>query len=361
MTASPSATERPTAPSITVVVGAYSRRTFLRSAVRSALEQGLPRDSFEVLVVKNFHDEELDAWLAAEGVRCRFDAQQHVGRWTLGAIQEARAPIVTFLDDDDLYAPGRLERVLEVYDRHPDLGFYHNRSDVIDRDGVPVSPELWREHESAHGVPEEGWFVPAAEKAAHLPELLTAQSDFNMSSMALRREDAVGDLAALLEAAQYVPDLPAFLIGLLAPRGIFVDGRRLTRYRHHGRNRTMDLGWMRDAQEDRRRLAAIARSRGPATYAQWVDGLADHFEKLVRIDTIMAGIRSLEPRRVIAARAAGYLRFLGGHPGEYDLEPLTWGTGVFAGAYLFSPGMTRRVRQVRDLRVARVRHTQGFG
>lgn len=347
-------------PQITVIVGAYSRRTYLQSAVRSVLDQGLPRSAFEVLVLKNFHDPLLDPWLDEREVRCRFDPQQHIGRWVLGAIREARAPIVTFLDDDDLYAPDRLERIVEVFRAHPDLGFYHNRSTVIDREGAPVSPELWRTHEAAPDVPEGGWFIPASDKVARLPQLLQTQSDFNLSSMALRREDAVGGLSALLEVARYVPDLPAFLIGLLGPHGIFVDGRRLTRYRHHARNRTMDLGWMRDAQEDRRRLAAIARREGAAEYATWVEALADHFEKLVRIDTITAGIRAREPRRVVAERAAEYLRFLARHPGERDLEPITWGIELFAGAYLLSPGLTQRARRVRDQRIERMRYARGF-
>ncbi len=359
---SPNETERRApAPSVSVIVGAYSRRAYVASAVRSVLDQQLPRGSFEVLVLKNFEDPALDRWLDEEGVRRRFDPQQHIGRWVLGAIRDARAPIVTFLDDDDLYAPQRLERLIEVYRTHPDLGFYHNRSVVIDREGVPVPPELWRLHESAPDVPEEGWYIPSADKIGRLPQLIRAQSDFNLSSMALRREDAVGELASILDGAQYVPDLPAFLIGLLSPRGIFVDGQRLTCYRHHGRNRTMDLGWLRDAEEDRRRLAAIARSRGPPAYADWLERLADHFEKLVRIDTIGAGIRGGAPRREVAEGALAYLRFLGRHPEERDLEALTWGIELFAGAYLVSPEVARRVRQLRDAQVERARRAQGFG
>lgn len=358
----PNATERSSAvPLISVIVGAYSRRTYVASAVRSVLDQRLPREAFEVLVLKNFEDPALDRWLEDEGVRRRFDPQQHIGRWVLGAIRDARAPIVTFLDDDDLYAPRRLERLIEVYRAHPDLGFYHNRTVVIDREGIPVPPELWRTHEAALDVPEEGWYIASADKVERLPQLIQAQMDFNLSSMALRREDAVGELASILEAAQYVPDLPVFLIELLSPRGVFVDGQRLTCYRHHGRNRTMDLGWLRDAEEDRRRLAAIARRRGPSAYADWIEGLADRFEKLVRIDSIGAGIRGRAPRRVIAERALEYLRFLGRHPEERDLEAITWGIEVFAGAYLVSPDVTRRVRQARDGQVERARRAQGFG
>ncbi len=347
-------------PAITVIVGAFSRRDFLQSAVRSVLDQRAPRASFDVLVVKNFRDPTLDRWLDEEGVLARYDEEPHVGRWHLGAIRQARTPIVTFLDDDDQYTPDRLERMAEVYRAHPDLGFYHNRSAVIDREGVPIAKERWREHEAARHVPDEGWYVPAGEKLERLRQLVDAEAGFNLSAMALRGDDAVGDLSAIFEAAHHVTDLPTLLVGLLSSRGMFLDGRRLTRYRHHGRNRTMDVGWLEDARADRARLALVARRCGTPGYARWVEDLADHFEKLVRIDSIADGIRSRADRRAIAQRATAYLRFLGRHPRQRGLDPLTWGTGLFAGAYLLAPEWTRRARRARDTQLDRDLRAWGF-
>lgn len=357
----PSAAERSASvPKVSVIVGAFSRRDYLRSAVRSVLDQSLGRSEFEIVVVKNFRDPEIDRELEAEGVRCRFDAEPHVGRWLLGAIREARAPLVTFLDDDDLYTPDRLQRLVDIYRRQPDIGYYHNRSTVIDRDGVSIPPERWREHETARRVPDDGWYVPASEKLRGLERLIDAEAGFNLSAMALRRDDAVGPLSVVFEAAEHVTDLPTFLVGLLSPRAIFLDGRRITSYRHHGQNRTMDVGWLEDARADRARLAAAVRRAGSPEYANWVSGLADHFEKLVRIDTIADAIRGRADRRTIARLSGMYLRFLGRHPDERTLDPLTWGTELFAGAYVLLPRWTRRLRLARDGRLDRGRRARGF-
>jgi cellulose synthase/poly-beta-1,6-N-acetylglucosamine synthase-like glycosyltransferase len=43
-------------PYISVIVTAYNRRKYLSFALRSLEAQTLPRDRFEVIVVKNFED-----------------------------------------------------------------------------------------------------------------------------------------------------------------------------------------------------------------------------------------------------------------------------------------------------------------
>jgi len=39
---------------ITVIITAYNRRKFLESAIKSAINQTLPRKYYEIIVVKNF-------------------------------------------------------------------------------------------------------------------------------------------------------------------------------------------------------------------------------------------------------------------------------------------------------------------
>jgi len=55
-------------PHISVIVTAYNRKKYLLGAVRSALNQTLPRDLYEVIVVKNFRDEAIDRELEERGV-----------------------------------------------------------------------------------------------------------------------------------------------------------------------------------------------------------------------------------------------------------------------------------------------------
>ena len=55
-------------PYISVIITAYDRKKYLLGAVRSALDQMLSKDLYEVIVVKNFRDEGIDRQLEKWGV-----------------------------------------------------------------------------------------------------------------------------------------------------------------------------------------------------------------------------------------------------------------------------------------------------
>ena len=72
------------------VVTAYDRRQYLLGAVRSALNQTLPREFYEVIVVKNFRDEEIDRWLESSGARLILSQSPEQGEHLAAALEEAR-------------------------------------------------------------------------------------------------------------------------------------------------------------------------------------------------------------------------------------------------------------------------------
>jgi len=56
-------------PYISVIITAYDRKKYLLGAVQSALNQTLPKDLYEVIVIKNFRDETIDRQLEKWGGR----------------------------------------------------------------------------------------------------------------------------------------------------------------------------------------------------------------------------------------------------------------------------------------------------
>jgi glycosyltransferase involved in cell wall biosynthesis len=109
-------------PLITVITPTHNRRETVLRAVESVLSQNMPR--LEHIVVDDGSTDGTEAALA----RIRDPRLVYVGAKWRGAnasrnagIERARAPVVTFLDSDDVYMPHRLERTLAWFDDNPAL------------------------------------------------------------------------------------------------------------------------------------------------------------------------------------------------------------------------------------------------
>ncbi|WP_296746362.1 glycosyltransferase family 2 protein [Mesorhizobium sp.] len=111
-----------TVPLISVVTPTHNRRSQVVRAVESVLAQTLTQ--FEHIVVDDGSTDGTAQALA----QIRDPRLIYVGAKWRGAnaarnagIERARAPIVTFLDSDDVYLPERLERTLARFDQNPSL------------------------------------------------------------------------------------------------------------------------------------------------------------------------------------------------------------------------------------------------
>ncbi|HTT45028.1 MAG TPA: glycosyltransferase family 2 protein [Thermoplasmata archaeon] len=338
----------PNRPEVSVIVGAYNRQKYLPIAVRSLLAQTLERDRFEVVVIKNFWSEAGDRELAEVGATVLFDDERRIGRWLRHAVRVARAPIITFCDDDDEFEPARLARVLEAFGEHPDLGFYRNRVTVIDAEGRPTPPAQWRSHEVDVGFDTLGpVYRPAGEKA-DLLDLATSKTHatFGTSTMALRRELLDGELGDAFERTQ-LEDLFLFLTGALSPSGVFLDDRRLTRYRFYAGNVTHVIRWLDHATKSERDMAEIAARHGRPDFAGWLTARAVNHERLYLGGSLVEQVGAGAPRRDAAHRTAEYLRFLARHPEERAWTLDTWAAGIYGLSYLAVPPLARRVARAR--------------
>jgi glycosyltransferase involved in cell wall biosynthesis len=111
-----------TAPLITVITPTHNRRAKVLRAVESVLSQSFSR--LEHIVVDDGSTDGTEAALAGisdprliyVGAKWRgANAARNAG------IERARAPVVTFLDSDDVYLPKRVERTLARFDQNPAL------------------------------------------------------------------------------------------------------------------------------------------------------------------------------------------------------------------------------------------------
>jgi glycosyltransferase involved in cell wall biosynthesis len=186
-------------PAFSVVVPAFNAAATLRGTIESVLAQSRP--DLELLVVDDCSSDE-----TPEIVRSfRSDSRVRLlSRSTNGgvsaarnqAIHEATAPVVAFLDSDDLWLPNYLERMGSALDARADAALAYTEAWMLDsRTG-----EFHRRTTSFKVQP--GPDEPPAERGALIAALL--QSNFVFCSAAVRREvfDQIGVFDESMPAAE---------------------------------------------------------------------------------------------------------------------------------------------------------------
>jgi glycosyltransferase involved in cell wall biosynthesis len=116
-------TPTPDPPVVSVVIPAFNAAWCVRKAIDSALAQD--SQGIEVIVVDDGSTDDTAAVLSAYGERIRVVRQRNGGLSNARntGIREARGEFVAFLDADDWWLPGKLDRQLERMRARPELGF----------------------------------------------------------------------------------------------------------------------------------------------------------------------------------------------------------------------------------------------
>jgi len=244
-------------PYISVIVTAYNRRRYLPFALKSLEAQTLPRDRFEVIVVKNFDDKESDDIISRNSWKEVYNDDPYHGRMVLAGLEESKGEVITFLEDDDMYTDNRLEEVHKAFTSYDRLVYFHNSRTIIDGNGnvlerpppfIPISKNLVGG--STVIVDVDKLHVLAKKYSMSVADLvltLRTRAEYNNSSLAVRR--------SVLEANTYLlKELPSGVDSFVLASSLRAGGlmyftdEKLTLYRVHGENWSSAL-WIEGSKE----------------------------------------------------------------------------------------------------------------
>ncbi len=131
-------------PDVSVVIPTYNRSSALLDAIESVREQSY--DRFELIVVDDGSTDDTMARVRAIGdPRIQYVAQRHAGvamARNLG-VRVASAPLISFLDSDDVWKPEKLEAEMAFLARHRGVTVVF--SDAEKHDAGRFTPSFMRE------------------------------------------------------------------------------------------------------------------------------------------------------------------------------------------------------------------------
>jgi glycosyltransferase involved in cell wall biosynthesis len=232
-------------PYVSVIVTAYNRRKYLPFALRSLEAQTLPKDRFEVIVIKNFEDRESDYIISRNGWKDVYNDDSYHGRKILAGLEESRGDVITFLEDDDVYVNNRLEEVYKAFTSYDRLVYFHNSQTIIDENGNVFErppPSFLSSKNLVGGSP----IVVDVDRLRELAKRynvsvidlvlkVRAYAWHNSSSLAVRRGVLEAE-AHLLRELPTAFDVFALASSLRAGGLMYFTDERLTLFRVHGEN-----------------------------------------------------------------------------------------------------------------------------
>ncbi len=215
-------------PAVTVIVTVYNRTQYLRQAIQGALEQTF--SSFEIIVTADSANEEIRA--ICESFQ-RPEIRYRRNPETLGvalnlraAMSEARGKYIAVLNDDDLWLPEFLERLVAPLEADSNRVLAFSDHWVISQDGEidQAQTERTSRHYQRDVLPEG--------EVAGFQEFALEKNGVPLAMGALFRKDAV-DLGLVVKEVSGAYDF--WIACLLAASGkaAYYVPARLTKYRVH--------------------------------------------------------------------------------------------------------------------------------
>ena len=208
-------------PLISVLITSYNYGSFIEEAIESVLAQEFPLDQLEILVVDDGSTDDTSERLTKYGARVHYFYKPNGGQASalnLG-LAKARGEIVALLDADDLFLPGKLKRIVDVFQQDPALGMvYHRLLEWYAQTGEHRERSFYAISGDIHKAPDR-FFSYVAEPA---------------SCISFRR-NALDPLLPIPEGIRMLGDCYLVtLVPFLAP--ILALPEFLALYRIHGKN-----------------------------------------------------------------------------------------------------------------------------
>lgn len=331
------------APRASVIVCAHDRREYLREAVESVLAQDVERACYEIVVVKNFDDPQIDGFLVNAGVRIVRCNERTMSRKVIAGLAVAKSDVIFLLDDDDLFEPSKIRIALARFETDPALGFYHNRLRYVDARGDPLSDKNIRPLGLRNSNRSRPFYLDRNEKLRELHRLAYSYADFNHSCAVFRREllDGVFPYLDRLEGSL---DTFLFFVALMSPLSMLNDATILTRYRVHESNTSQPNKG--DPLANRSRLLSNAElhQRSYSVIREMVSH-SNRPELVPQIDGRLLVNRTSQVFRNTRSHRLDGVRVLLGAIRLRNTYPVRENISSWAGAFLFSlsPRIARRV------------------
>jgi glycosyltransferase involved in cell wall biosynthesis len=212
-------------PLISIVTPTLNQANFIRETIESVLAQAYPKLEYLILDGGST-DGTLDILAEYSSAMAPLQWRSAPDRGQTDAInrgwQESNGEILAWLNSDDFYYPGAIQRVGEFFRDHPDVDLLYGDCTYVDAHGETIRPYPTREYaydvlirETHNYIPQPGTFI---------------------------RRRALNAIGALDESLHYVMDLDCWMRVGLYGKGAYLPVQLAALRLHEGAKSVYRLG-----------------------------------------------------------------------------------------------------------------------
>lgn len=212
---------------MSVIVIVFNRREFILEAVNSVLCQDIPKGSVEIIVSKNYSDENIDLFLNEKGVINIVDFVNGIGPRLANCIRISKGSVISFLEDDDTWESNKLTVALREFEKDQNLGYYHNS--YTSMNDLSVTTKEWIHHKNIRNRKK---ISLTPDLTCELSYIMRYSPNFNLSSITISKNLAL-EILTDLTSLSYAVDVFLFFKSLSKGYTNMLDSSKLTKYRIH--------------------------------------------------------------------------------------------------------------------------------
>jgi len=127
-------------PLFTIITPSFNQGRFIRQTIESVMSQNL--SSLEHLIIDGGSNDETLSVLRSFGDSIQWQSEPDSGQAHAinKGLSVARGDIIGWLNSDDIYYPGTLMTVSDIFSKHPDIDIIYGMADHIGEDGAILRP-----------------------------------------------------------------------------------------------------------------------------------------------------------------------------------------------------------------------------